>query len=62
LPEAANALRQAEIDSLNGNTISRAQVLLDVIGVQEFKDREYKRSFVLMQYFGYLRRDPEQGG
>jgi hypothetical protein len=27
-----------------------------------FKESEYNRSFVLMQYFGYLRRDPEPGG
>ncbi|MGA9998211.1 MAG: M12 family metallo-peptidase [Pyrinomonadaceae bacterium] len=41
---------------------TRAQVLLDVINIQAFKDREYNPSFVLMQYFGYLRRDPDQGG
>ncbi|MBD0373693.1 MAG: hypothetical protein ICV60_22870, partial [Pyrinomonadaceae bacterium] len=44
----------------NGGT--RTQVLLDVINQQAFKDREYNPSFVLMQYFGYLRRDPEEGG
>ena len=44
----------------NGKT--RAQDLLDVIEIAEFKTREYNRSFVLMQYFGYLRRDPDQGG
>ncbi len=46
---------------LNGSK-TRAQVLLDVIEIQEFKDREYNPAFVLMQYFGYLRRDPDQGG
>jgi YHYH protein/Domain of unknown function (DUF4214) len=54
--------RQAEIDALTSNTKTRAQVLLDVIDVQQFKDREYNPAFVLMQYFGYLRRDPDQGG
>lgn len=44
----------------NGKT--RAQVLLDVLEIPEFKTREYNRSFVLMEYFGYLRRDPDQGG
>jgi hypothetical protein len=29
---------------------------------QAFKDAEYNKAFVLMQYFGYLRRDPDQGG
>jgi len=56
------AQRQAEIDALNALTKTRAQVLLDVIEIQQFKDREYNPSFVLMQYFGYLRRDPDQGG
>ena len=56
------AQRQAEIDALNALTTTRAQVLLDVIEIQQFKDREYNPSFVLMQYFGYLRRDPEQPG
>jgi hypothetical protein len=56
------AQRQAEIDAMTNNGRTRAQVLLDVIEIQEFKDREYKPSFVLMQYFGYLRRDPDQGG
>jgi hypothetical protein len=41
---------------------TRAQVLADVIEIQAFKDREYNPSFVLMQYFGYLRRNPDQGG
>ncbi len=41
---------------------TRAQVLLAVIEISEFKTREYNPSFVLMEYFGYLRRDPDQGG
>jgi len=52
--------QQAIADMGNGKT--RAQVLLDLIDIAEFKDREYNPSFVLMQYFGYLRRDPDQGG
>jgi len=54
--------RQQQIDAMTNNGKTRAQVLLDVIEVSEFKTREYNRSFVLMQYFGYLRRDPDQGG
>jgi Domain of unknown function (DUF4214) len=41
---------------------TRAQVLLQVIEINEFKTREYNPAFVLMQYFGYLRRNPDQGG
>jgi hypothetical protein len=59
---ANDALRQAEIDAMTNSGRTRAQVLLNVIEIQAFKDREYKPAFVLMQYFGYLRRDPDQGG
>jgi len=53
--------RQQQIDTmLEGKT--RAQVLRDVVEIQVFRDREYNPSFVLMQYFGYLRRDPDPGG
>ena len=53
--------RQQQIDAMNtGKT--RAQVVGDVIEIQAFQDREYNPSFVLMQYFGYLRRNPDQGG
>jgi hypothetical protein len=63
LTGAANAsLRQTEIAALTSNGKTRAQVLLDVIEVTEFKTREYNQSFVLMQYFGYLRREAEQAG
>jgi hypothetical protein len=55
---------QDEMNALMNGNKTRAQVLLDVIviDIQEFKDREYNPAFVLMQYFGYLRRDPDQGG
>ncbi len=53
--------RQQQIDAMNtGKT--RAQVVQDVIEIQTFKDREFNPSFVLMQYFGYLRRDKDQAG
>jgi hypothetical protein len=55
-------LRQQQIDAMTNNAKTRAQVLLDVIEVRDFKDREYKPAFVLMQYFGYVRRDPDQAG
>jgi len=41
---------------------TRAQVVREVIEITEFKTREYNPAFVLMQYFGYLHRDPDQGG
>lgn len=54
--------RQAAIDGLTGGSKTRGQVLLDLIDIQQYKDREYNPAFVLMQYFGYLRRDADQGG
>ena len=41
---------------------SRAFALRDAIDSTAFVDGEYNAAFVLMQYFGYLRRDPDQGG
>ncbi|HEV7858320.1 MAG TPA: aryl-sulfate sulfotransferase [Pyrinomonadaceae bacterium] len=46
----------------DGTDNGRAAVLRQVAESQPFIDAEYNRSFVLMEYFGYLRRDPEQGG
>ena len=53
--------RQQLINDLqNGKT--RSQALRDVTEIAQFKTGEYNPSFVLMQYFGYLHRDPDQGG
>jgi len=53
--------RRQEIEAmLRGKT--RAQVLRDMIEIAEFRRREYNPSFVLMEYFGYLRRDPDREG
>jgi hypothetical protein len=56
------AQRQMETQALLDGSRTRAQVLLDVIEIPEFKTREYNPAFVLMQYYGYLRRDPEPDG
>ncbi len=58
------AERQAEIAAMQSgaNPKSRADVVRTVVEISEFKTREYNPSFVLMQYFGYLRRDPDAGG
>jgi uncharacterized protein DUF4214 len=54
--------RQQAIQALNNGSKTRTQVLLDLIEISEFKTREFNPAFVLMQYFGYLRRDADQGG
>ncbi len=58
------AERQAEIAAMQNptNPKSRAEVVRTVVELNQFKTREYNPSFVLMQYFGYLRRDPDPGG
>jgi len=55
------AERQQQIDAMNAGK-TRAQVLRDVVEIPAFKTQEFNPSFVLMQYFGYLRRDPDAGG
>ncbi len=53
--------RQQQIAAIRvGKT--RSQVLRDVIEIAELKQRDYHPSFVLMEYFGYLRRDPDTEG
>jgi hypothetical protein len=53
---------QAEKDqlvaALNTNGMSRASVLLGVAANATFRQHEMNSAFVLMEYFGYLRRDP----
>lgn len=56
------ASERRALDSLISGRKTRAQVLLELVESEDFKSREYNASFVLMQYFGYLKRDPDQGG
>ena len=51
--------RQALIDGLSMGTETRASVLRKVAENTEFVRREFRPSFVMMQYFGYLRREPD---
>jgi hypothetical protein len=41
---------------------SRARIVRLVADSPAFVQSEYNGAFVVMQYFGYLRRDPDQGG
>jgi hypothetical protein len=50
------------VNALNGGTQTRAQVLRTVIESQPVFDKFFNRGFVTMQYFGYLRRDPDTIG
>ena len=42
--------------------MTRAGVLLTVAENEEFRRKEFNSAFVLMQYFGYLRRNADLPG
>jgi len=54
--------KQALIDALNGGQMTRGDVLRNIVESQAVADRFFNRAFVAMQYFGYLRRDPDTIG
>lgn len=51
--------RGALVDKLNRGAITRADVLLELVGRPEFADKEEIRSLVLLYYFGYFLRNPD---
>jgi hypothetical protein len=54
-----DARREALLAKLGAGT-TRAEVLAEVIDDEQFNKQEFNRAFVLMQYFGYLRRSPNE--
>lgn len=54
--------RQQLIQDMTTGGKTRAQVLLEVIELPTFKSKEYNPAFVLMQYYGFLRRDADASG
>ena len=60
---AADAFRNSLVASMSGpNAQTRAQVLRVVAEAAELQSREFNAAFVTMEYFGYLRRDPDTPG
>jgi len=53
------AERDSLVTALDTATQTRAAVLLEVANNAAFRQQEQNPAFVLMQYFGYLRRDPD---
>jgi hypothetical protein len=47
------------IAALANGTRTRAQVLREIAESTQVYDKYYNQAFVVMQYFGYLRRDPD---
>ena len=56
------SFRDSLLAGLNGGTETRATVLRKVAEAPYLNQREFNAAFVLMEYFGYLRRDPDQSG
>jgi hypothetical protein len=56
--------RDSEVAALDGATKTRAQVLREIVERAEFSGDTptFNRAFVLAEYFGYLRRDPDTTG
>ena len=59
-PYSAERLHMAEM--LKSGAWTRADALRALIETAELKQREYNAAFVLMQYFGYLQRNPDEAG
>jgi hypothetical protein len=49
-------------NQLNVATLTRAQVLRAIADSDQVASLEFNQAFVAMQYYGYLRRAPEQSG
>jgi hypothetical protein len=57
-----SAERGSLIKLYDGTPAGRATIVRRMIENPAFRRVEYNREFVLMQYFGYLRRDPDAAG
>jgi len=53
------AERDAMVAGLQGSTMTRSAVVRQLIQDSAFSQKEFNSAFVLMQYFGYLRRNPD---
>jgi len=60
-PDYATALAQFGTATVTSDLGARARALRRLAENSTFTRRQFTRAFVLMQYFGYLRRDPNSG-
>jgi hypothetical protein len=51
--------RAGLVNELSSGYETRAGALLKIVRNQQFVEREHRRSFVVLHYFGYLRRNPD---
>jgi predicted Zn-dependent protease len=56
------ANRDQLVNNLNSRTQTRAQVLRAIVESPAVESKEFNPAYVAMQYFGYLKRDPESEG
>jgi len=54
--------RDALVRGLTDGTLTRAAVLRRVVENEGFARAKRNEAFVMMEYFGYLRRDPDESG
>jgi glucose/arabinose dehydrogenase len=54
--------RNALVNSLINHTATRAGVLRQIAEDSRFASLKFNQTFVMMEYFGYLRRDPDASG
>jgi hypothetical protein len=59
---AQQSERDSLVSSLQSGSATRADALATLVDNADFSRLERNRAFVLMQYFGYLRRDPDEVG
>ncbi|MDQ1728271.1 MAG: serine protease AprX [Pyrinomonadaceae bacterium] len=57
-----NGDRAALVTGLNSSTLTRAAVLGQIVENDGFLAARRNQMFVMMEYFGYLRRDPDEAG
>ena len=57
-----SAERDALVGSLSTGTMTRGDALRSIAENQRFVNAKFNETFVMMEYFGYLRRDPDAGG
>ena len=51
--------QQALVDGLNSGSLTRAAVVRQIAESGEVYAKYYNQAFVVMEYFGYLRRQPD---
>ena len=56
------AERNALVSGLNDGSLTRAAALQRIAENQQFASAKRNEMFVMMEYFGYLRRDPDESG